>query len=689
VSDARISGLHKLALGERIDELGRRGWLSASDVQLLRHGRQVLLPVAADRMVENVLGVFGLPLAIAPNFVVNGRACIVPLVVEEPSVVAGLGAAAKLALPEGFAVQSDAALLAGQIHITGVADGSAAVAALQRCKAEILASADAAQPCLARHGGGARDIEVRLLDLPDGTVVVALHILIATGDAMGANIVNTICESLAPRVAEICGGDVALRILSNLADRSLVRAAVQYPLDALAVSGFAAELVRDRVVMASDIASADPYRAATHNKGIMNGIDALAIATGNDWRAIEAGAHAFAAMSGQYRPLARWTSATNGDLRGELCMPLRAAIVGGTAPVNPAALLGLRMTGVRSAQQLSELMAAVGLAQNFAALKALATRGIQDGHMRLHARHKTAPNATIAPLANPQGSAAGKVILLGEHAVVYGRHALALPIRRAVTASIVPAAAGIDPFYGKVVKVIRTELGLAGDEFGVDVRSILPAGMGLGSSAAIAVAITRAVSQSRALDLDDERINSIAYSCEKLAHGTPSGVDNVLATYAKPMLFSNAHGLRFDALELAATPPLIIAHSSQPGMTYAQVAGVRARHTLRPAHYDAIFDEIDALSLAGAIALQQADYAELGALMNICHGLLNALEVSTAEIESIVSLARSAGACGAKLTGGGGGGSVVILCPGAVDAVTAALAAAGIATLSLADSKEA
>lgn len=689
MNDSRIGGLHKLSPGERIEALGRRGWLSADDVRLLKHGRQVLLPAAADRMVENVLASFGLPLAIAPNFVVNGQDYIVPLVIEEPSVVAGLSAAAKLARPAGFAAHAQEALLAGQIHITGVADGNAAAAALAQCRAEILASANAVHPGLARHGGGARDIEVRVLELQDGEAAIALHILVATGDAMGANIVNTMCESLAPRISEICSGDVALRILSNFADRSLVRAEVRYPLAALATSGFAAEQVRDGIVMASNIASADPYRAATHNKGIMNGIDALAIATGNDWRAIEAGAHAYASRSGHYLPLANWRTVADGDLQGELCMPLRAAIVGGTAQVNPAAMLALRMTGVQSARELSELMAAVGLAQNFAALRALATRGIQAGHMRLHARHKAPASVADAPLPEPQGSAAGKVILLGEHAAVYGRHALALPIRNAVTANVTPATATSDPFYRGILQVIRKELALGSEEFGVDVRCGLPIGMGLGSSAAIAVAIIRAVGKAYDLDLDDARINSIALSCEQLAHGTPSGIDNSLATYAVPMLFNNAAGLQIEELQLSETPPIVIAFSSQPGSTHEQVAGVSTRHALRRNYYEAIFDQIDALSLAGAAALQDADYAELGALMNICHGLLNAIEVSTPELETIVSIARAAGACGAKLTGGGGGGSVVILCPGAVETVTAALAAAGFAVLSMQASKEA
>ena len=687
MNDSRISGLHELTIVERIDELGRHGWLTPADVELLKQGRQVLLPAAADRMVENVVGSFGLPLAIAPNFVVNGRDYIVPMVIEEPSVVAAVSGAAKLARPEGFAAHCQEWLLAGQVHVTGIADAAAATDALQQCTQELIDSANEVHPGLARHGGGVRDIEVRVLELPDGKPAIAVHILVDTGDAMGANIVNTICESLAPRIGEICGGDVALRILSNLSDRSVVTAKVSYCLEDLGTTGFVAEQVRDRIIIASDIARVDPYRAATHNKGIMNGVDALAIATGNDWRAIEAGAHAYAALSGQYRPLACWSAGPDGDLLGELSMPLRVAIVGGTLSVNPAVMMALRMTGVKSSQELAQLMAAVGLAQNFAAIRALATRGIQEGHMRLHARSSAAAEEQNTPLDNPQGSAAGKVILLGEHAVVYGRHAVALPIADAVTANVVSSDSGESPYYTKVLQHICTELAIEGDDFGVDVCSTLPRGMGLGSSAAIAVAMIRAINISLELGLDDERINSVALSCEKLAHGTPSGVDNSIATYGVPMSFSNADGSQIDVLELQETPPIVIAFSNQPGSTQEQVAGVRARREFNVDHYEAIFDEIDALSQAGAGALQSGDYQQLGALMNMNHGLLNALEVSTPEIEGMISIARAAGAVGAKLTGGGGGGSVIALCPGAMQDVTDAFSAAGFVSLTLTNTK--
>ena len=701
MSNSRISGLHDLTVAERINELDKLGWLSSSDAELLKQGRYVLLPAAADTMVENVIGTFGLPLAIAPNFVVNGHDYIVPMVVEEPSVVAAVSGAAKLARSSGgFEAVSDESLLAGQVHVTSIADTNAAIAALEKHRSELIELADKVHPGLVDRGGGVREVEVRPLELPGGTPAIAIHILVDTCDAMGANIVNSICELVAPRIGEICGGDVALRILSNLSDRSIVTARVNYRLEDLATSGFAAELVRDRIIMASDIASVDPYRAATHNKGIMNGVDALAIATGNDWRAIEAGAHAYAALSGQYSPLSTWSAGSSGDLVGELSMPIRVATVGGTLRTNSATGLAIRVSGVQSSRHLAELMAAVGLAQNFAEKRAIAPLGIQEGHMKLHARSAaSARDQQLAPLVEPMGTAAGKVILLGEHAVVYGRHAVALPIADAVTASVAESDKGSSisiPQWGlkqavtdtasgaaEAVQLIFSELAIDSGAYAIDVRSKLPRAMGLGSSAAVAVAIVRAFSRFLDLDLDDERVNSIAFACEKLAHGTPSGIDNSIATIGTPMLFSNLGSLKIDELALPETPPIVIALSSQPGLTLEQVAGVRSRRERRQAHYDAIFDQIDALSLSGAVALQGADYEELGSLMNICHGLLNAIEVSTPEIESMVSLARSAGANGAKVTGGGGGGSVVALCPGTVSDVISAFAAAGFDTLSL------
>ena len=713
MSDSRISGLYKLTVTERVARLRDLGCLSPEQAARLQGGYHVLSATAADHMIENVIGIFGLPFAIAPNFIVNGRECLVPLVVEEPSIVAGLSSAAAMARSlGGFEVESSGSLLIGQVHITDVADADHAIAALEKAKPALLDAANTVHPRLIARGGGVREVELRLFELPDGKPLIAVHVLVDTCDAMGANLVNSICEAIAPDVAAACEGSVALRILSNLADRSLYTARVRYALP---------DDVRDAIVTANDIALVDPYRATTHNKGVMNGVDAVAIATGNDWRAIEAGAHAYAAATGRYQSLTRWGVAENGDLLGEMTLPLKVATVGGTLKNNPAAALGLAITGAKSAKELAELMAAVGLAQNFAALRALATNGIQAGHMKLHARSVAASVGTpdalfdevVAQLidsgeikdwkareilvalqsASTQtgthaGTAAGKVILLGEHGVVYGRHALALPIPDAVNVTVARSGELSHDLPDEFVNLLLDELGVDDRNWCISVESRLPFGKGLGSSAAIAVAIVRAFDKALGLGLDDERVSAVAFESEKLAHGTPSGVDNTLSTFAKPMLFRNDGALRIDSLEISLSPPLVIAWGDETGRTSEQVAGVRERHEQSPGQFNALFDEMDRLSRQGAQLLQAARWEELGALMNICHGLLNAIGVSTPSLERMVSLARQSGAVGAKLTGAGGGGSIVALCPGNADAVERELRRAGYQTIILAGEQD-
>jgi hydroxymethylglutaryl-CoA reductase len=708
VSKSRISGFRRLGVGQRIRELQQLGWLSEADAESLRHGKHVMAPTAADRIIENVIGVFGLPFAIAPNFIINGKDYIVPMVVEEPSIVAGTSFAAQLARASGGVhTECEESLLAGQVHVTGIDDVEAALAAINRAVPEILELANAVHPRLVQRGGGVREVEVHLLELRDSSAAIAIHLLVDTCDAMGANLVNTMCEAVSPRIAELCESRAALRILTNLTDRALVTARVRYDLSRLATPGFAAESVRDRIVLASDIAAADPYRAATHNKGIMNGVDAVAIATGNDWRAIEAGAHAYAAASGSYRPLAVWSSDDNGDLVGEMTIPMKVGIVGGTTEANAAAALGLRITAVGSATELAELLAAVGLLQNFAALRALATSGIQAGHMKLHERKETLKANAVETEPGPAlpAQAAGKVILLGEHAVVYGRHALALPISGAVSAAVsvnpgqttvqipdwgvdMPVTADEPSGIGAALLLIMQELGVDDRHFSIRMQTVLPRAMGLGSSAAFAVAIVRAFDAELNLGLSDDSVNAIAFKCEQLAHGTPSGIDNTIATFDRPMLFRKGDELEMKQLQLQEVPPIVIACSHSSGLTLEQVAGVRTRYDRNTSHYESIFDEVDALSREGARSLLAGDYGRLGDLMNICHGLLNAIEVSTPELESMVSLARKSGAAGAKLTGAGGGGSIVALCPGKVDEVRAAFAASGFQSILLAGSKD-
>ncbi len=338
-------------------------------------------------MIENVVGIYGLPFGVATNFRINRKEVLVPMVIEEPSVVAGASLAARLAREgDGFFASSDEAIMIAQMQILDLPNPHAARFALLAQKKRILDFANTTDPVIVSLQGGARDIDVRVIEVSPVGPMVVLHLLYDCRDAMGANTVNTAAEALRPMVEEITGGRVNLRILSNLADHRLARSTCTIPMSALAFDQFDGEFVRDRIIEAWALAAADPYRAATHNKGIMNGVDAVVIATGNDWRAIEAGAHAYAARSGKYTSLSQWGTDVQGNLVGTLEMPMAVGIVGGATKVHPAAQVALKVMGIQSARELAEIIVSVGLAQNFAAIRALATEGIQRGHMGLHAR---------------------------------------------------------------------------------------------------------------------------------------------------------------------------------------------------------------------------------------------------------------------------------------------------------------
>jgi hydroxymethylglutaryl-CoA reductase len=379
---SRIPGFYQLGLVERrrVAEAALGLPVGALDRALADGG---LDPATADKTIENVIGTYALPFALTLNLQMNGRDYLVPMVVEEPSVVAAASNAAKMVRAGGgFHAEADPPIMIAQIQLDRVPDVERARHALREHECALLALADAAIPNLVARGGGARGLEVR--DLGEGWLVV--HVLVDCRDAMGANLVNTVAEALAAPIAELTGGRIGLRILSNLSDRRMVRVRCRVPPRVLATEGFSGEEVRDGIVRASEFAERDPYRAATHNKGIMNGIDPVVIATGNDWRAVEAGAHAWAARSGRYRPLCTFRVGDDGALEGALELPLALGIVGGTLRVHRGAQFALEVAAVDSAQELAMLAACVGVASNLAALRALATVGIQKGHMALHAR---------------------------------------------------------------------------------------------------------------------------------------------------------------------------------------------------------------------------------------------------------------------------------------------------------------
>jgi len=390
---SRLPGFYDKPLAERGQIVAQ--WANLTPEQLAAlDGSGGLAPAQADHMIENVIGLHALPLGVAANFLINGVERLVPMAIEEPSVVAGASFMARLIRAGGgFTAHATDPLMIGQMQILDVADLPSARLALLENKARLLDLANGIDPVLIKFGGGARDLEVRVIaDSPIGPFLVA-HLIYDTRDAMGANAVNTACETLAPTIEHITGGRVHLRILSNLADRRLARARCMVPVNELAFGGgdsasrpYTGERVRDGIIEAYAFAAADPYRAATHNKGIMNGVDAVVIATSNDWRAIEAGAHAYAARSGRYTSLSTWGKDAEGNLVGTLEMPMAVGIVGGATKVHPTAQAALKLMGVTNARELAEIIVSVGLAQNLAALRALATEGIQRGHMTLHAR---------------------------------------------------------------------------------------------------------------------------------------------------------------------------------------------------------------------------------------------------------------------------------------------------------------
>ena len=384
---SRLSGFYRQSPERRRARLVEARWVLPEEEKSLA-GLAGFDEACADAMVENVVGIHGLPLGVALNFVVDGKERLIPMVVEEPSIIAAASYAARLCSESGgFTVETDPPITTAQVELLDVPSLEEARGALHAHMAFLLAEADALIPAMCERGGGTREIEVRVLDAT--TLVVHLHI--DTRDAMGANCVNSVAEGMAPRLAELTRARAGLKILTNLADRRKVHVRMRVPAQALASEGFPdGGVVRDAILAAHRFAELDPYRAVTHNKGVMNGVDAVLVACGNDWRAVEAGAHAWAARSGGYRPLTTWRAAKDGGLEGELLMPLATSTAGGAARTHPGVQRALKLAGVTSALDLAGLAGAAGLATNLAALKALSTDGIQKGHMALHARRVAA-----------------------------------------------------------------------------------------------------------------------------------------------------------------------------------------------------------------------------------------------------------------------------------------------------------
>ena len=387
---SRMSGFYRLEMEERLNKVADFSGLSEEEKKLFLKNGELSLAIdksIADRMIENVIGIFELPLGIATNFRINGKDYLIPMAIEETSVVAAASNAARIArVRGGFTAWASEPLMIGQIQVLRIKDREGALRSIQENKVKILELANAQDKVLVNLGGGAKDIEVRFLD-----DMMVLHLLVDVRDAMGANVVNTMCEAVAPMIEELTGGKVRLRIVSNLADKRLAGARAVFDRDAMG-----GEDVVNAFLEGYRFATLDPYRAATHNKGIMNGIDAVVIATGNDWRAIEAGAHSYAARTGKYQPLTKYWKDEDGNLVGEIELPIAIGTVGGASSLHRKAQICKKILGVKSAKELAEIIASVGLAQNFAALLALSTVGIQKGHMELHAQN-------IAVMAGAKG----------------------------------------------------------------------------------------------------------------------------------------------------------------------------------------------------------------------------------------------------------------------------------------------
>ncbi len=395
MSGSRIPGFYKLSPEERLAKVKEITGMDDEGAKIIFNGDVDI--ELLDKMIENVIGKFPLPLGIATNFLINDRDYLIPMAIEEPSVVAAASNAAKMArVKGGFHTSMTDPIMIAQIQLTGVKDPWSAKMKILEHKEEIMKMCDERDSILVKFGGGARDVQVRVIDSDSGPMVIT-HLLVDTRDAMGANAVNTMAEYVAPFIEKLTGGKVYLRILSNLAVFRLARARAVW--DKEAIGG---EDVVDGVIRAYHFAKADPYRCSTHNKGVMNGISAVVIATGNDFRAVEAGVHSYAAITGKYQPITHWEKDNNGDLVGTIEVPMAVGLVGGATKVHPTARANVKILGVKTASELAQIIASVGLAQNFGALRALATEGIQRGHMELHARN-------VAATAGAKGDEVDKV----------------------------------------------------------------------------------------------------------------------------------------------------------------------------------------------------------------------------------------------------------------------------------------
>jgi hydroxymethylglutaryl-CoA reductase len=717
---SRIPGFYRLPVEQRLAFLARSFGLSDQQVSELRNGNALRIEHAVN-LVENAIGVLALPLGLGLNFLVDGRDYIIPMAIEEASIIAAASKAALIIRAGGgFKTRVDRPVMIGQIQVLDIMDIDAAIENIYKNKAEILAQANLAGPRMVARGGGVFDIETRKIDGENIGQMLIVHLLYDVREAMGANAINSACEAVGPLIQKITGGRVNLRILSNLADRRLARAEFSLSFEYLSTKDISGEQAAMRIVEASQFAWADPYRAATHNKGIFNGICAAGLALGQDWRAIEAGGHAYAARDGQYRGLTRFTIQDN-KLHGEIELPLQVGWVGGITNSHPGVKTLRQISGIKKAGELAGILAAVGLAQNFAACHALGTVGIQKGHMALHARSVAisvgVPADEVEAVAQEmiqrgdvkvaaaeeiyrrmlklpkqkikrddlpvEVFAPGKVILFGEHATVYNYPGITTTIDIGLTLRIsrdpdgprfvapeykqvfpIPSSEQDVQTFSKAVELALAMYGLEKEPIAIQVESDLVPGMGLGSSAAFSVALCSALRQYKNISSHqrhDRRLFADVQRLESIFHGTPSGMDAATVLANCVLWFRKGPPREILPIRTQTTLTGLICLVEPGAATIELVQKVRDYRYRYPAAANKILEEIGNLTVDAGIALGIGDVPELGRLMFKNHELLAKLGVSTPALDDAVGLLLDRGVLGAKLTGSGGGGAVIAL----------------------------
>ncbi|MBN2082733.1 hydroxymethylglutaryl-CoA reductase, degradative [bacterium] len=718
---SRIPRFYRLPVERRLAYLQRAFNLTNDELAQLRQGSALRIDHAVN-MVENAVGIFGLPLGLGLNFLVNDREYIVPMAIEEASIIAAVSKSA-LAIREGggFTTEVDPPVMIGQVQVLELADPAKAAERIAVHKQRIIDQANLPNQRMVSRGGGVFDVETRIIEGGAGVgAMLIVHLLMDVREAMGANAVNSSCEAAGPLIAELTGGRVNLRILSNLADKRLARARFRLAVEQLATAGLSGEQVAQRMVEAARFAWADPYRATTHNKGIMNGIGAAAVALGQDWRAIEAGGHAYAARDGQYRSLTAFRF-EDGCLVGEIELPMQAGWCGGAVNSHPGVRLLRKVSGVENAQELAGLLAAVGLAQNYGACLALSTVGIQRGHMALHARSvalsvgvpsrdveyvaeemlkrgevkTSAAEEIFAQLRHrrselPAGAeepvtarVPGKVVLFGEHAVVYGQPGITSSIDLGLTVKVSPDPDGprfvLPRFksvfdeedddldfkrFGHAVDAALELYGLSREPLAIEVDSEIVPGLGLGSSAAISAALCLALRKYRGLPAErawDPALFEDVQVLERIFHGTPSGIDAATVLSGGVLWFRAGPPREILPIRMPQPAAGLVVVVEPGARTIELVRQVRQSFELNEQRTKELLDEIGAVTVQAGAALGCGDLATVGELMYQNHDLLARLGVSTDGLDNAVELLREHGALGAKLSGAGGGGAVVAL----------------------------